>query len=118
MHDMGTEVDTEANADDEDVHAGDLDGDAPPVHEAGNVHAGEEDTHHHKQRAPPAAQGDESCDEDADDGNTHVLQQLHTHDGVCLPVDVGQRHREAVVGPRDLRHNPLCFSHCRNPHRR
>ena len=37
MHDVGTEVDTEADADDEDVHAGDLDGDAPPVHEAGHV---------------------------------------------------------------------------------
>ena len=37
VHNVGTEVDTEADADDEDVHAGDLDGDAPPVHEAGHV---------------------------------------------------------------------------------
>ena len=43
MHYVGTEVDTEADADDEDVHAGDLDGDAPPVHEAGHVQAGQED---------------------------------------------------------------------------
>ena len=46
---------------------------------------------------------DESGDEDADDGDADVLEQLHPHDGVSLPVDVGQRDGEARVGPRDLR---------------
>ena len=42
--------------DDEDVHAGDVDGQTPPVHEARDVDAGEENTpghfnvHHHHQQ--------------------------------------------------------------------
>ena len=65
MDDVGTEVDTEADTDDEDVHAGHVDGEAPPVHEAGHVSAGEEDAHHDQQGAPPAAQGHQGRDEDA-----------------------------------------------------
>ena len=37
VHDVSAEVDTEADTDDEDVHAGDLDCDSPPMHEPGNV---------------------------------------------------------------------------------
>ena len=55
MHDVCTEVDTQPHADDDNVHGGDLDGDPPPVHEAGHVHAGEQHTEHHKQGAAPAA---------------------------------------------------------------
>ena len=66
VHDVGTEVDTETDTDDEDVHAGHVDGETPPVHEAGHVCAGEEDAHHHQQGAPPATQGDQGRDEDAD----------------------------------------------------
>ena len=136
MNNVGTVVHTQTNTetniemkndntdvvnnlpDDDNVHAGDLNGDAPPVHEARNVHAGEEDTHHDKEGAPPAAKGDQGSDEDADDGNTNVLQQLDPHDGVRLPVDVGEGHSETVIGPRDLGHNSLSFSHGRNPNRR
>lgn len=118
MNNVGTVVHTQTNTDDDNVHAGDLNGDAPPVHEARNVHAGEEDTHHDKEGAPPAAKGDQRGDEDADDGNANVLQQLDPHDGVCLPVDVGQGHCETVIGPRDLGHNSLGFSHGWNPNRR
>ena len=66
VHYVGTEVDTEADADDEDVHAGHVDGEAPPVHEAGHVSAGEEDTHHDEEGATPAAQGDQGGDGDTD----------------------------------------------------
>ena len=62
---VGTEVHTEPHADDEDVHAGHVDGEAPPVHEAGHVSAGEEDAHHDQQGASPAAQRDQGGDEDA-----------------------------------------------------
>lgn len=55
MHDVCTEVHTESDADDDDVHGGDLDGDPPPVHEARHVYTGEEHTQHHKQGAAPAA---------------------------------------------------------------
>ena len=55
MHDVGTEVYTESHADDDDVHGGDLDGDAPPVHEAGHVHTGEQHAEHHEEGASPAA---------------------------------------------------------------
>ena len=72
VHDVGTEVHTETDADDDDVHAGDLDGDAPKVHEAGHVQAGEEDAEHHEDRAAPAAERDEGRDEDADDGDTNI----------------------------------------------
>ena len=41
--------------DDDDVHAGDLDGDAPPVHEARHVHTRQQHAQHHEQRAAPAA---------------------------------------------------------------
>ena len=58
VHDVGTEVHTETDADDEDVHAGHVNGETPPVHEAGHVSAGEEDAHHDQQGASPAAQGD------------------------------------------------------------
>ena len=55
MHDVGTEVYTEPHTDDDDVHAGDLDGDAPPVHEARHVHTRQQHTQHHEQRPAPAA---------------------------------------------------------------
>ena len=41
--------------DDDDVHAGDLDGDAPPVHEARHVHTRQQHTQHHEQGPAPAA---------------------------------------------------------------
>ena len=65
MDDVSTEVDTQPDTDDQDVHGGDVDGEAPPVHEAGDVSAGEEDTHHDQQRAAPAAQRDQGRYEDA-----------------------------------------------------
>ena len=55
VHDVGTEVYTEPHTDDDDVHGGDLDGDAPPVHEARHVHTGQQHTEHHKQGSSPAA---------------------------------------------------------------
>ena len=64
MHYVGTEVHTEPDTDDEDVHAGHVDGETPPVHEAGHVSAGEEDAHHDQQGTPPTAQGDQGRDED------------------------------------------------------
>ena len=76
VHNVGTEVDTEADADDEDVHAGHVDGEAPPVHEAGHVCAGEEDAHHHQQGAPPATQGDQGRDEDADWGGKKNVDSI------------------------------------------
>ena len=115
MHDVGTEVDTEADADDEDVHAGDLDGDAPPVHEAGHVQAGEEDAEHDEEGAAPAAQCDEGRDEDAEDGDADIPQQFDAHNGVRLPVDVGEGDGEAGVAPGDLGDNPLHLSHRRDP---
>ena len=115
VHDVGTEVHTEADTDDEDVHAGDLDGDAPPVHEAGHVQAGEEDAEHHEKRAPPAAQSDEGRHEDADDGDANIPQEFYAHYGVRLPVDVGEGHGKAGVTPGDLADNPLDFSHRRDP---
>ena len=72
VHDVGAEVDTETNADDEDVHAGDLDGDAPAVHEAGHIHTGEEDAEHDEEGAPPAAESDQGGDEDAGDGDSNI----------------------------------------------
>ena len=115
VHNVGTEVHTETDADDEDVHAGDLDGDAPPVHEAGHVQAGEEDAEHHEKRAPPAAQSDEGRHEDADDGDANIPQEFYAHYGVRLPVDVGEGHGKAGVTPGDLADNPLDFSHRRDP---
>ena len=115
VHYVGTEVDTEADADDEDVHAGDLDGDAPPVHEAGHVQAGQEDAEHHEERSAPAAQDDEGGDEDADDGDTNIPQQFDAHYSVRLPVDVGEGDGKTGVTPGDLAHNPLDFSHGRDP---
>ena len=41
MHNVSTEVHTQPDTDDDDVHGGYLDGDAPPVHEAGHVHTSE-----------------------------------------------------------------------------
>ena len=55
VHDVGTEVHTEADADDDDVHAGDLYGDAPPVHEARHVHTRQQHAQHHEQGPAPAA---------------------------------------------------------------
>ena len=55
MHDVGTEVDTKPDTDDDNVHGGDLDGDPPPVHEASHIHTGQQHTQHHKEGAPPAA---------------------------------------------------------------
>ena len=55
MHDVSTEVHTQPDTDDDDVHGGYLDGDAPPVHEAGHVHTSEQHTQHHKHRASPAS---------------------------------------------------------------
>ena len=49
MHDVSTEVHTEAHTDDDNVHAGDLYGDAPPVHDPSHVNTGQENTNHHKQ---------------------------------------------------------------------
>ena len=117
VHDMSAEVHTEPHADDEDVHAGDLDGDAPPVHEPGHVHAGQQDAEHHEQWAAPAAQCDEGRHKDADDGDANIAQQLYTHYGVSLPVDVGESDGEAGVTPGDLRHNPLHLPHGGDPHR-
>ena len=48
MHYVSTEVHAESHADDDNVHAGYLNGDAPPVHEASNIHAGQQHTDHHK----------------------------------------------------------------------
>ena len=41
--------------DDDDVHAGYLDGDAPPVHEARHVHTRQQHAQHHEQGPAPAA---------------------------------------------------------------
>ena len=65
MHDVCAEVHTESNTDDEDVHAGDVDGEAPPVHEARHVQRGQQHAHHHQQRPAPAAQRHQGRHEDA-----------------------------------------------------
>jgi len=115
MHDMSTEVHTESHTDDEDVHAGDLDGDAPPVHEAGHVDASEKHAEHDKERAPPAAESDEGRHEDADDGDANIAEQLYADYGISLPVDVCEGYGEAGVAPGDLRDNPLDLSHGWDP---
>ena len=97
VNDMGAEVDTETDTDDEDVHAGDVNGETPPVHEPGHVNAGEKNAHHDEDGAAPAAQRQQRRDEDADQGDPNIPHQLDPHYRVSLPVDVGQRHREAGV---------------------
>ena len=49
MHDVSTKVHAESHTDDDNVHAGDLNGDAPPMHEASHIHTCQQDTNHHKQ---------------------------------------------------------------------
>ena len=115
VHDVSTEVHAETDTDDQDVHARDLDGDAPPVHEAGHIDTGEEDAEHDEERAPPAAESDEGRHEDADDGDANISQQFDAHYGVRLPVDVGEGHGETGVTPGDLGDNPLHLSHRRDP---
>ena len=66
---MSTEVNTQANTesktnvlmvdivdlpDDEHVHAGDVNGEPPPMHETRNINTSEENTHHHEYWPPPA----------------------------------------------------------------
>jgi len=48
--------------DDDDIHAGDVNGETPPVHIATNIEAAEKYTHHDKHRSSPTAQGDQGCD--------------------------------------------------------
>jgi hypothetical protein len=65
MHDMGAEVNTQPNTDskmevvkkvlnlkelpdNKNVHAGDLNGEPPPMHESRNINAGEKNAHHHE----------------------------------------------------------------------
>ena len=55
MHYVCAEVHTESDADDENVHAGDVDGEPPPVHEARHVHTRQQHTQHHEQGPAPAA---------------------------------------------------------------
>ena len=65
VHDVCAEVDTESDADDENVHARDVDGEPPPVHEARHVQRGQQHAHHHQQRPAPAAQRHQRRHEDA-----------------------------------------------------
>ena len=48
MHNMSTEVHTKSHTDDDNVHAGYLDGDSPPMHEPSHINTGQQDTDHHK----------------------------------------------------------------------
>ena len=64
MHDVCAEVHTESDADDENVHACDVDGEPPPVHEARHVQRGQQHAHHHQQRPAPAAQRHQRRHED------------------------------------------------------
>ena len=62
MNYMTAEVHTQSNGYDETVHGADVESEAPPVEKARHISECEEDTHHHKQGAPPAAQG-QQCGE-------------------------------------------------------
>ena len=78
--------------DDEHIHAGDVNGETPPVHEPSHISAGEQDTHHHQHGASPAAQGHQGGHKDAGQSYANVPDQLYTNNSISLPVDVGQCH--------------------------
>ena len=73
MHDVCAEVHTESDADDENVHARDVDGEPPPVHEARHVQRGQQHAHHHQQRPAPAAQRHQRRHEDT---GCNIKQQI------------------------------------------
>jgi len=59
---VGAKIYANSNADDDDIHAGDVNGQTPPVHIATHIEAAEKYTHHDKHWSSPTAQGDQGCD--------------------------------------------------------
>ena len=49
-----------------------------------------------------STQCDQGGHEDADNRDAHILKELHTDNGVSLPVDVSQGDGKAFVRPANL----------------
>ena len=88
MRDVGWEVDTESDGDDEWVAGDDVDGEAHEVHEAGHLHEGAEDAEDDERGAAEAAEKDEDGEVHGGQRGADVLVQLALDDLVRHPVGV------------------------------
>ena len=88
MRDVGGEVDTEPDGDDQGVAGDDVDGEAHEVHEAGHLHEGAEDAEDDERGAAEAAEKDEDGEVHGGQRGADVLVQLALDDLVRHPVGV------------------------------
>ena len=88
MGNVGREVNTEADGDDEGVAWDDVNSEAPEVHEPSHLKDRGGHTEDDNTGSSEAAKEDEDSEEDCEEGSDHVLVELSTNDLICLPVGV------------------------------
>ena len=88
MGDVGREVHTEPDGDDEGVAGDDVDGEIPEVHEARHLDDGGGHTEDDDAGCPETAEEDQDSEEYRYERGQHVLVQLVPDNLVRLPVGI------------------------------